>query len=206
MAHTIKLTAEARESFGKGAARRIRRENKIPAVIYSNGETPDHIVLPGHEAMLALRQANALLDITMPNGDHQLALPKLVQRHPVRDQILHVDLLKVERGEKVSVQVPISVVGESAPDTLVNHDVVELSVLADATDIPTGFEVSVDGLEVGAQIVAGDIALPAGVELDVEADLLLVSITAALSEEQLEAELETPGEGDEAEEAAADAE
>lgn len=195
MASTIKLDAELRDEFGKGAARRIRRENKIPAVLYSNGETPTHVVLPGHETMLALRAANALLSIQFADGTEQLALPKAVQRNPIKDLILHVDLLKVERGEKVSVQVPLVLVGEIEDTSLlVNHERVELTVLAEATDIPASIEVSLDGLNLGDQILAKDVTLPEGVELDDDEEALIVAVQAPISEEQLEAELEVPGE------------
>lgn len=200
MADTIKLTAEARDEFGKGAARRVRRQKKVPAVLYGRGSDPIHVTLPGHETMLALRAANALLSIQMPDGGEQLALPKQVQRHPVRNSIEHVDLLIVRRGERVVVQVPIVLVGEPADDTLVNQERTEISVSAEATNIPASIEVSLEGLEVGAQILAADVVLPEGVELDDEAEALIVGINAAISvADMLEA-------GTEDEEAAEDAE
>lgn len=188
MADTIKLTVEARDEFGKGAARRVRRQNKVPAVLYGRGSDPIHITLPGHQTMLALRKANALLSLTMPDGKEQLALPKQVQRHPVRQSIEHVDLLIVRRGERVTVPVQVVLVGESAPDSLVNQERNELLVSAEATSIPAGLEVSIEGLAVGTQIMAGDVALPAGVELEDDPEALVVGINAAISvEEMLEA-------------------
>ena len=204
MADTIKMTAEARDEFGKGAARRVRRANKVPAVLYGRGSDPIHIALPAHDTMLALRAANALLSLTMPNGEEQLALPKQVQRHPVRNHIEHVDLLLVRRGERVQVQVPIVLVGEAAADTLVNQDLNELLVSAEATAIPAHLEVSIEGLEVGAQVLASDVVLPEGVELEeVDPDALVVGINAPVAvEEPAEGAEET---GDEAAEDTEDA-
>ncbi len=210
MADTIKLTAEARDEFGKGAARRIRRQNKVPAVLYGRGAEPIHVTLPGHETMLALRAANALLELQFDGGDSQLALPKQVQRHPVRNSIEHVDLIIVRRGEKVTVPVPVIVIGEAADDTLVNLERNDLQILAEATSIPAHIEVSVEGLEVGTQILAGDIALPEGAELADDEDVLVVVISPATTAEELESmlegadeEVEEPGEvGDDDEEAA----
>ena len=106
----VKLIAELRTEFGKGAARRIRRADKVPAVLYGHGTDPIHIALPGHETLLALRTANALLSIEV-DGSSQLALPKQVQRDPLKHTIEHVDLVIVRRGEKVTVDVAIHLVG-----------------------------------------------------------------------------------------------
>ena len=184
MVDTIKLDAEPREEFGKGAARRIRRANKVPAVLYANGHEPLHVTLPGHKTMLALRQANALLSIQRPGAPEQLALPKQVQRHPVTNSIEHVDLLMVFRGERVSVQIPVVVVGEPEGDVLVNTERTEITVEAEATSIPAHFEVSIAGLEVGAQILVGDVALPEGVTLDDDAEALVLSINAPVAVEE----------------------
>lgn len=184
MVDTIKLDAEPREEFGKGAARRIRRANKVPAVLYANGHDPLHVTLPGHKTMLALRQANALLSIQRPGAPEQLALPKQVQRHPVTNSIEHVDLLMVFRGERVSVQIPVVVVGEPEGDVLVNTERTEITVEAEATSIPAYFEVSIAGLEVGAQILVGDVALPEGVTLDDDAEALVLSINAPVAVEE----------------------
>lgn len=203
MADTIKLTAEARDEFGKGAARRIRRQNKVPAVLYGRGSDPIHITLPGHATMLALRTANALLSLEMPDGGEQLALPKQVQRHPVRQTIEHVDLLIVKRGERVVVPVPVVLVGEPAEaDVLVNQERNELHISAEATSIPARIEVSIDGLNVGDQVLAGDVTLPEGVELADDAEALVVGINASIAvEEMLETTDEAEEAGEEAEEA-----
>ena len=197
MVEMIKLNAEAREEFGKGAARRIRRAHKIPAVMYVNGGEPKHITLPGHESMLALRQANALLSIQLPDGTEQLALPKQVQRHPVTNNLEHVDLLIVRRGERVVVSVPVVLVGEPVVDVLVNQGLNELSVSAEATHIPAQIEISIDGLNVGAQILAGEVVLPEGVELADDPEVLVLSINASIAvEDMLEtAEAEAVEEG-----------
>ena len=184
----IKIAAEARTEFGKGAARRIRRDNKVPAVLYGHGEDPRHISLPGHDLMMALKTQNVLLTLDM-GGSDELALPKDVQRDPIKGFIEHVDLVLVRQGEKVVVEIAVHVVGDAAPETLVTTDLNTLSVEAEATHIPTGFEVSVDGLNVGDQIHAKDVQLPSGVTLVTDPEALLVNVTAAPTAEQLEAEL-----------------
>jgi large subunit ribosomal protein L25 len=185
-----KLTAETRSEFGKGAARRIRRAHKVPAVLYGHGTDPVHITLPGHETMLALKHggANALLSIDV-DGKETLALPKQVQRHPVKGELEHLDLLIVRRGEKVVVEVPVHVVGEAASDALVTVEHATLSVEAEATHIPEAFEVSVEGAEVGTQVLAQDVSLPSGATLHTDGETLVVNVTAAPTAEDLEAEL-----------------
>lgn len=172
----IKLAAEARTEFGKGAARRVRRAGKIPAVLYGHGTDPLHVTLPGHETMMALKHSNALFSIEL-DGKAQLAIAKDVQREPVRNVIEHVDLLIVKKGEKVEVEVPVHVVGESVPGTIHLLEQLSLVVEADATRLPDSIEVSVDGLEAGSVVYAGDVALPEGVTLvtDASADVLIVS-------------------------------
>jgi large subunit ribosomal protein L25 len=184
----IKIQAEPRTEFGKGAARRIRRGGAVPAVIYGHGENPTHVTLPGHDLMLALKSANALLSVEM-EGKSQLALPKQVQRDPIKGFIEHADLLLVRRGEKVTVNVPIHLVGEAEPDVLVVTETTELPVEAEATHIPGAIEVSIEGLEVGSQVLASDLQLPDGVTLRVEDDHLIVNATAQPTAEQLEAEM-----------------
>jgi large subunit ribosomal protein L25 len=191
-----RLQAESRTAFGKGAARRIRREHKVPAVLYGHGTDPVHVTLPGHETMMALKHggANALLSIDL-DGTTQLALPKQVQRHPVRGVLEHVDLLIVRRGEKVTVDVPVHVVGDAAPETVVTVENATVSVEAEATHLPDFVEVSVEGLEAGSQIHAKDLTLPSGSTLHGDEELLVVNVTQAL-------ELETETESDVVAEAA----
>lgn len=184
----VKLIAELRTEFGKGAARRIRRAHKVPAVLYGHGTAPIHIALPGHETLLALRTANALLSIEV-NGSSQLALPKQVQRDPLKHTIEHVDLVIVRRGEKVTVDVPVHLEGEAGPETLVVVDHNSIPIEAEATNIPQRILVSVEGLPPGTQILARDLQLPAGSTIDLEPETLIVNITNAPTAEAVEAEL-----------------
>jgi large subunit ribosomal protein L25 len=184
----VRIAAEPRNEFGKGAARRIRRANKVPAVLYGHGTKPQHIALPGHELMLALKASNVLLELDL-GGTKQLALPKDVQRDPIKGFLEHVDLVVVRRGEKVTVEVPVHVTGEAAPETLVNLDHNTLEIEAEATHIPAALEVSVDGLGVGTQIHASDVTLPRGTTLVTAPEALVVNVTAAPTAEALEAEL-----------------
>jgi large subunit ribosomal protein L25 len=176
MADDNKLPAELRTKFGKGAARKIRAANKIPAVVYGHGTEPQHITLPGHETMLVVRHANAIIDLDI-EGTAQLALVKDVQRDPVRQIIEHIDLVVVRRGEKVTVDVPVVVEGESFSGTIHVQEASSLSLLVEATKIPEHILVNVEGLEDGVQIHAGAIELPAGAELETDADTLVVSIS-----------------------------
>ena len=193
----IKLVAEARTEFGKGAARRIRRADKIPAVLYGHGSDPLHVTLPGHATMLALKHSNALFSIEL-EGKAQLAITKDVQRDPVRNVIEHVDLLLVKKGEKVSVDIPVQVTGESAPGTIHLVDLQELSVEAEATHIPESVEVSIEGLAAGETVFARDVKLPQGTTLTADAELLVVSVTEpqaeATEDEAAEAAEEAPAE------------
>ncbi|NIZ92165.1 50S ribosomal protein L25/general stress protein Ctc [Kineococcus rubinsiae] len=188
MAET-RIPAEQRTEFGKGAARRIRRADKIPAVVYGHGEAPMHVTLPGHATMLALKHSNALLDIDLGDAQH-LVLPKDVQRDPIRGTIEHVDLIVVRRGEKVTVDVPLHLTGEAAPSTVVQQELTTVSVETEATHIPDAVEVSVEGLEAGTQIAASDVTLPEGTTLVTDPEALVVVISAQVTAEQAEAELE----------------
>jgi large subunit ribosomal protein L25 len=184
----VKLIAELRTEFGKGAARRIRRADKVPAVLYGHGTAPIHIALPGHETLLALRTANALLSIEV-DGSSQLALPKQVQRDPLKHTIEHVDLVIVRHGEKVTVDVAVHIVGEAGPDTLVVVDHNNVPLEAEATQIPERIVVSVDQLPPGTQILARDLQLPDGSAIDLDPETLIVNIINAPTAEALEAEL-----------------
>jgi large subunit ribosomal protein L25 len=205
-----KLQAEPRNEFGKGAARRIRRADKVPAVLYGHGTDPVHITLPGHDTMLALKHggANALLSIEL-DGRSQLALPKQVQRDPIKGFLEHLDLILVRKGEKVTVDVPVHTVGDAAPETLVTIEHSTVSVEAEATHIPEWIEVSIEGAEVGTQILAQDLPLPSGSVLHADADTLIVNVGAAptaeeVEEELAEAEAEVGIEREESEDEAAD--
>ena len=183
-----KLVAETRTQFGKGAARRIRRDHKIPAVMYGHGSKPIHITLPGHDAMLALKTSNALLTIVL-DGEEQLALAKDIQRDPIKPVIEHVDLVIVKRGEKVVVDVNVHLEGEAAPETVVTTDHTSLQLEVEATAIPESLTVSVEGLQAGTQVLAGQVELPQGATLVTDPEALVVNVTQQVSEEALEAEL-----------------
>lgn len=185
-----KITAESRTEFGKGAARRIRRADKVPAVLYGHGTDPIHITLPGHETMLALKHggANALLSIEV-GGKSQLALPKQVQRDPIKGFLEHLDLIVVTKGEKVTVDIPVHIVGEPASDALVVTEHPTISVEAEATHIPEYIEVSVEGAEAGTQILAKDLKLPEGSTAQIDEETLVVNVTHAPTAAELEEEL-----------------
>ncbi len=185
-----KITAETRHEFGKGAARRIRREHKVPAVMYGHGNDPIHLTLPGHATMMALKHggSNALLELDI-EGSTQLALTKQVQVDPIRRTLEHIDFVAVRKGEKVNVDVPIHIIGDAAPETLVNAEN-SIEIEAEATNIPDFVEVSVAGLPAGTQILASELTLPTGSTLLLDPETLIVNITQAQTAEQLEAELE----------------
>ncbi len=185
----VRIAAEPRTEFGKGPSRRIRRANKVPAVLYGHGEQPRHFTLPGHELMLALKHdANALLTLQTADGD-QLALPKVIVRDPIKGHLEHVDLVAVRKGEKVTVEVPIVLVGEAAPDTLVDQQTMTLTLTADATQLPEHVDLDIAGKRAGTSLNAGDVTLPAGSELAQDAEHVIVAFLGVVSEEQLEAEL-----------------
>jgi len=200
------ITAEPRTEFGKGAARRIRRADKIPAVLYGHGTDPQHITLPGHDTMLALKHggANALLTISV-DGKEQMALPKQIQRDPIKGFLEHLDLIIVRKGEKVTVDIPVHLVGEPNPDALIVTETSLISVEAEATHIPEYVEVSIEGLNVGDQVLAKDLSVPSGSRVLVDDDHLIVNVThaptaAEVEEELAEAEAEVGIEREEAEE------
>ncbi|MCX4762697.1 50S ribosomal protein L25/general stress protein Ctc [Streptomyces sp. NBC_01275] len=188
----VKLAAETRTEFGKGAARRIRRASKVPAVVYGHGADPVHITLPGHELQLALRTPNVLLSLDI-EGKTQLAIPKAVQRDAIKGFLDHVDLLLVKRGEKVNVEVYVHTEGELAPGAyLLEHVLSTLNVEAEATHIPESVTVSIAGLEAGAAILAKDIPLPEGTTLATDEDAVVLQVLAAQAEEApADAEAET---------------
>ena len=193
------LDVTRREEFGKGASRRYRREGKVPAVLYGHGMDPIHLLLDAHPLMLALRTPNALLKLTNPDsGKSELSLAKDVQINPVTREIEHLDLLLVKRGEKVEVDVPIVVEGEAAPGTMVSVDNQSLLISADATKLPDSITVDIEGREVGEHLYAADVTLPEGTELVSDGELLIVNVSAQLSDEQLEAELESDAVDEEA--------
>lgn len=193
----VRIVAEPRTEFGKGPARRMRSVGRVPAILYGHGTETRHITLPGHQLLMALKTPNVLIQVEGLSGSSQLTLPKAVQRDPIRGDIEHVDLILVRRGEKVTVEIPVQVTGEVEPGGLLDQQMVRLAVEAEATQIPQGITVDVEGMEIGASVHAGDLDLPSGVTLAAEPELLVLHVLAAPTAEQIEAEL---GEVPEAEE------
>ncbi len=175
-----KVHAELRENFGKGYARRLRASGKIPAVIYGHGTDPVHVALPGHQVALLIRRANVVLELDV-NGTQQLTLVKDVQKDPVHQIIEHIDLLVVKKGEKIQVDIPIVIVGESAPGTIANLDAVSISLEVEATHIPQNIELDIEGLEDGTHITAADLTLPKGAVLVADPETLVVAISVPSS-------------------------
>jgi large subunit ribosomal protein L25 len=200
----VKINAEPRTEFGKGGARRTRRAGKVPAVLYGHGEKPRHIALPAREFAAAIRHGgvNQLFNIEISDGTGALALPKAIQRDPIRDTLEHIDLLIVRRGEKVTVEVPVQLLGEAAVGTLVVSEHNTLSVTADATRLPDHLEVSIEGLEAGAHVTAGQVSLPSGVELSADPELVVAVISVPTTEDLEEPAPEPEEEAEEAEETA----
>ena len=185
----VRIEAELRTEFGKGAARRTRRAGRVPAVIYGHGAKVRHLSLPEHDLMLALKTPNALLRIEGLPGRAGLALPKAVQRNPIKGVIEHVDLIEVRRGEKVTVEIPVRVSGEVFSGGLLDQQLVQIAVEAEATSIPDGVDVDVEGMQVGAAVHAKDLVLPEGASLQVDPEALVLHVLAAPTAEQIEAEL-----------------
>lgn len=200
----VRIAAESRTTFGKGAARKIRRDDKVPAVLYGHGIDPKHLTLPGHELLLALRTPNVLIHLK-GEGVDELALPKGVQRDPIKGFVEHVDLLLVKRGEKVTVEIPVTTVGDVSSDGILDQQLVAVAVEAEATHIPTGVEVDVEGLEVGASVTAGDLKLPKGATLAADPEVVVVQVIAKPTEapaeevEAAEGEVAEAAEGETAE-------
>ncbi|MEV5239214.1 50S ribosomal protein L25/general stress protein Ctc [Streptomyces cinnamoneus] len=184
----VKLSAEKRTDFGKGAARRTRRENKVPAVIYGHGADPKHVALEGHALMMALKTPNVLIRLDV-GGKNELVIPKAVQRDPLKGFLVHVDFLAVKKGERVTVDVPVLTEGELAPGgNLLDHMLNAVSVEAEATHIPESFTVSIEGLSAGHTVRAGDIELPRGCSLAVDESTALLQVVTAQTEPEPEAE------------------
>lgn len=198
----VRIAAEPRTEFGKGGARRTRRAGKIPAVIYGHGADPRHVSLPAREFGHAIKHggANVLLTLDL-EGSQQLAIPKAIQRHPIKGVYEHVDLLAVRRGEKVRIEVPLTVVGEIVRGGLLAQENMTVSIEAEATHLPTEIEVSIENLEIGSHVTAADLNLPAGSVLAGEPEQVMLLIQEAPTAEQLEAETvvegEVPVEGEE---------
>lgn len=203
----VRIAAEPRTEFGKGPSRRIRRSGRVPAVLYGHGIDNQHMTLPGHDIMLALKTPNVLIRVEGLPGVSGLALPKAVQRDALKGFIEHVDLIAVRRGEKVTVEIPIRVEGDVFPGGVLDQQLTVLTVEAEATHIPDGVDVDVEGMEVGAAVHAEDLKLPSGVTLAGEPEDLVLHVLAERTAEELEAELgetEEETEGEAAEETEAE--
>ncbi|WP_030544086.1 50S ribosomal protein L25/general stress protein Ctc [Streptomyces albus] len=192
----VKIPAETRSEFGKGAARRLRREQKVPGVVYGHGGEPVHVALPGHDLMMALKTPNVLIRLALDGGKSELVIPKAVQREAIRGFLVHIDLLVVKKGETVTVDVPVHTEGELAPGgNLLEHMLDALPVETEATHIPEAFTVSVEGLGAGASIQAKDVKLPKGTALAVDGETVVLQVVSAQAEAPAEGE---EGEGEEA--------
>lgn len=179
----VRIKAETRSEFGKGGARRTRRAGNVPAVLYGHGAVPVHIALPAREFAAAIRHGGMtqLFTIEASDGTETLALAKAIQRDPVRDSYEHVDFLIVRRGEKITVDIPVTLTGEAGRGTMINQEHTTLSVMADATRLPDSLEVSVQGLEAGAHVTAAMVQLPDGVELAVAPEVIVAIVNEAPS-------------------------
>lgn len=184
----VHIAAQTRDEFGKGAARRIRREGLVPAVLYGHGTETRHLTLPGHQLMLALKTPNVLLYLDGLKNGSEIALPKAVQRDPIKGILEHVDLILVRRGEKVTVEIPIRVIGDidAVGDGMLDQQLVQIPLEAEATSIPQRIDVDVTGMEVGQAVHASDLKLPPGVSLQVEPDTLVLHVIARTTEEPAE--------------------
>ena len=205
MSTGVKINAETRSEFGKGFARRARKAGLVPAVLYGHGEAPRHISLPAKEFAAAIRHGGmtTVFDITVSDGHKTLALPKAIQRDPLKDTYKHVDLIIVKRGEQVTVDVPVHVVGESVKGTLVMQEHNSISIQAEALHLPEHLEASVEGLDAGGHVTAGDVKLPKGSQLITDPETVLVIVSHAPTAEQLEGDT---GEAEAAEGEAAEGE
>ena len=185
----VRIEAEPRTEFGKGAARRVRRAGRVPAVMYGHGAENRHLTLPEHELMLALKTPNALIRLAGLPGRPALALPKAVQRDAIKGVIEHVDLIEVRSGEKVTVEIPIRVTGEVFSGGMLDQQMVQIAVEAEATHLPDGVDVDVEGAEVGTQLFAKDLTLPHGTTLAGDPEALVLHVTALQTQAQRDAEL-----------------
>jgi large subunit ribosomal protein L25 len=196
----VRLAAEPRTEFGKGAARRTRRAGKIPAVLYGHGSDPKHLALPALEFARVVREhgQNAVLTLDIDSSGTELALTKTVTTHPIKNYIEHVDLLLVRRGEKVVVDIPVVITGDAATGTLVSQEASTVQVEAEALHIPEQVELSIEGVEAGTQITAGELRLPQGVSLGIDPETLVVNVLVAPTAAQMEGDTEAGESGESA--------
>lgn len=196
MAQRPVIKAEARTEFGKGVARRLRREWKVPGVIYGSHQEPVHFAVPLLDIQSLVRNngVNAVLELEI-DGEQYLTMVKHVDQNVLTFDIDHVDLLAIKRGEKVEVEVPVTLTGEPAPGTMHIQDADVLLVEADVLNIPEELEVSIEGLEDGAVVTAADVTMPEGTTLVAEEDTVIVSISLPEVDEELEEAAEAAEEG-----------
>ena len=196
MAQRPVIKAEARTEFGKGVARRLRREWKVPGVIYGSHQEPVHFAVPLLDIQSLVRNngVNAVLELEI-DGEQYLTMVKHVDQNVLTFDIDHVDLLAIKRGEKVEVEVPVTLTGEPAAGTMHIQDADVLLVEADVLNIPEEIEVSIEGLEDGAVITAGDVTMPEDTTLVAEEDTVIVSISLPEVDEELEEAAEAAEEG-----------
>ena len=194
VATELNITGTIREETGKGASRRARRAGLVPAVLYSKDIKPVHIDLPGHEIFLITKDtANAVVNVAY-GDDEQLALVWGIQRHPVRRDILHVDLLAVSAKERVDVEVPLIIIGEPMPGAQLQQDEFEVPLSAPATAIPESIDIDISELEIGTLIQGKDLPLPEGSEL--EEDLMDRDFLSIIEIQEIEIEDEEELEDD----------
>ncbi|MCZ9306900.1 50S ribosomal protein L25/general stress protein Ctc [Corynebacterium sp. c8Ua_181] len=196
MAQRPVIKAEARTEFGKGVARRLRRDWKVPGVIYGSHQEPVHFAVPLLDIQSLVRNngVNAVLELEI-DGEQYLTMVKHVDQNVLTLDIDHVDLLAIKRGEKVEVEVPVTLTGEPAPGTMHIQDADVLMVEADVLNIPEELEVSIEGLEDGAVVTAADVTMPEGTTLVAEEDTVIVSISLPEVDEELEEAAEAAEEG-----------
>jgi large subunit ribosomal protein L25 len=204
----FKLAAENRSDAGKGAARRLRASGRVPAVLYGHGTKPQHLSVDARQFGQALRTdagVNVLVELEV-GRDRHLALAKEIQRHPVRNSLIHVDFIQVRRGEKVHVSVPVHLVGE-APGVreggIADQDLYQLNVEAEVTAVPEAVDADVSGLGIGDVLRVGDLKAPNGALILDDPETPVVSVVAPTVEPEPEVEEIEGAEGDEAAEAAA---
>jgi len=196
----VRIVAEPRTEFGKGGARRTRRAGKVPAVLYGHGQPPRHIALSHHELLHAFKSdagTNVLLTLDLGDGT-ELALPKDVQRHPIKGSFEHVDLVIVRRGEKVTIDVQVIVTGNVSSDAILDQPNTSVSLTVPATSIPDSVTADVDGLQPGSHVLAGQLTLPGGAKLESDPEIIVAAALLKPTAAQVEAELGAPAEGAEA--------
>ena len=181
----ISISGVTRTEFGKGAARRARRDGMVPAVIYGHGAKPSHISLPAIELGKALKTSNVLLDIVV-DGKTELTLPKSIVRDAIKGTLEHLDLIIVRRGERVVVSVPIHTSGEFDRDGILEHMNTSIEVETEATSIPNFFELDLTGLVAGLSLYASDVKLPTGVTLISDQQMPVVHLSVRSSHDDIE--------------------